>query len=106
MAAPAPSAPATRTSAFAASVGWYGGGIAAAKEEQPRCPVQLHFGETDKSIPMSDVEAIRAARPEVEVFVYQGAGHGFGCDERGDFSPKDAELARQRSLEFFSRHLG
>jgi carboxymethylenebutenolidase len=97
---------ATRTSAFAASVGWYGGGIAAAKEETPRCPVQLHFGETDKSIPMPDVEAIRAARPEVEVFVYQGAGHGFGCDERGDFSPKDAALARQRSLEFFSRHLG
>jgi len=97
---------ATRTGDFAASVGWYGGGIAAAKGEMPRCPVQLHFGETDASIPMADVEAVRAARPDVEVFVYPGAGHGFGCDERGSYSADDAALARRRTLEFFGRHLG
>ena len=71
----------------------------------PRCPVQLHFGETDASIPMADVDAIRAARPEVEVFVYAGAGHGFGCDERSSYSAGDATLARRRTLEFFERHL-
>jgi carboxymethylenebutenolidase len=96
---------ATRTGDFAAAVGWYGGGVAAAKDEKPRCPVQLHFGETDASIPMADVEAVRAARPEVEVFVYPGAGHGFGCDERGSYSAEDAALARRRTLEFFARHL-
>ncbi|MBB5691677.1 dienelactone hydrolase family protein [Roseomonas alkaliterrae] len=95
---------ATRTSAFAAASGWYGGGIAAAKEEQPRCPVQLHFGETDASIPMADVEAIRAAQPGVEVHVY-GGGHGFGCDERGSFVEADYRLAQRRTLEFFARHL-
>jgi carboxymethylenebutenolidase len=97
---------ATRTEDFAASVGWYGGGIAAAKEEVPRCPVQLHFGEVDASIPMADVEAVRAARPEVEVFVYDGAGHGFGCEERGSYVERDAALARERTLAFFARHLG
>ena len=96
---------ATRTRDFAAAVGWYGGGIAAAKDEMPRCPTQLHFGETDTSIPMNDVNAIRAARPEVEVFVYAGAGHGFGCDERSSYSAGDATLARRRTLEFFERHL-
>jgi carboxymethylenebutenolidase len=96
---------ATRTGDFEAAVGWYGGGIAAAKDEKPRCPVQLHFGETDSSIPMADVEAVRAARPEVEVFVYGGAGHGFGCDERSSYSAGDATLARRRTLEFFERHL-
>jgi carboxymethylenebutenolidase len=96
---------ATRTRDFAAAVGWYGGGIAAAKDEMPRCPTQLHFGETDTSIPMNDVNAIRAARPEVEVFVYAGAGHGFGCDERNSYSAGDATLARRRTLEFFERHL-
>ena len=96
---------ATRTPAFAAAVGWYGGGIAAAREEVPRCPVQLHFGEVDASIPMADVEAIRAARPEVEIFVYPGAGHGFGCEERDSYKPVDAELAQQRTLAFFGRHL-
>jgi carboxymethylenebutenolidase len=97
---------ATRTSDFAASVGWYGGGIAAARDEKPHCPVQLHFGEKDASIPMSDVEAVRAARPEVEVFVYRGAGHGFGCEERGSYVPADAALAQERTLAFFAKHLG
>ena len=97
---------ATRTSAFSAAVGWYGGGIAAARDETPNCPVQLHFGEVDASIPMSDVEAIRKARPEVEIFVYPGAGHGFGCEERGSYVEKDAALAQQRTLAFFARHLG
>jgi carboxymethylenebutenolidase len=96
---------ATRTSAFSAAVGWYGGGIAAAKDETPRCPVQLHFGETDASIPLADVEAIRQAQPGVEIFVYQGAGHGFGCEERGSYVAKDAALAQERTLAFFAKHL-
>ena len=96
---------ATRSSAFRAAVGWYGGGIVAAKAEVPRCPTQLHFGEVDGSIPMADVEAIQAARPEVEVFVYPGAGHGFGCEERGSYVEADAALAQQRTLEFIAKTL-
>lgn len=96
---------ACRASAFGAASGWYGGGIAAAKDETPRCPVQLHFGETDASIPMRDVEAIKAAQPGVETHVYGGAGHGFGCDERGSFEAKSAALAQKRTLEFFAKHL-
>jgi carboxymethylenebutenolidase len=95
---------ATRTNAFAAASCWYGGGIAAAKDEQPRCPVQLHFGEADASIPMSDVEAIRAAQPGAEIHIY-GGGHGFGCDERGSYVEADYRLAQQRTLAFFAAHL-
>jgi carboxymethylenebutenolidase len=97
---------ATRTTRFKAAVGWYGGGIAATRNETPHCPVQLHFGETDASIPLADVEAIRAAQPEVEIFTYPGAGHGFGCDERSSYSAKDASLAEQRTLAFLRQHLG
>jgi carboxymethylenebutenolidase len=97
---------ATRTNRFAASSCWYGGGIAGTRDERPNCPVQMHFGEKDASIPMSDVESVRAAQPKVESYVYQGAGHGFGCDERGSFSKPDYELAQQRTLAFFARHLG
>ncbi|WP_135466869.1 dienelactone hydrolase family protein [Crenalkalicoccus roseus] len=97
---------ATRSSAFDAAVGWYGGGIAAAKNEVPRCPVQLHFGELDGSIPLSDVAALRTARPEVEIHVYQGAGHGFGCEERADYRPDCAALAQERTLAFLAAHLG
>jgi len=97
---------ATRTRSFAASSCWYGGGIAATRTETPTCPVQMHFGENDASIPLSDVELIRAAQPGVEIFVYAGAQHGFGCDERASFSRADAELAQERTLAFFAKHLG
>jgi carboxymethylenebutenolidase len=97
---------ATRSTGFRAAVGWYGGGVAAAKDEAPRCPVQLHFGEVDASIPLSDVDAIRAAQPDVEVFVYPGAGHGFGCEERSSFVAADAAVAQSRSLAFLNAHLG
>lgn len=97
---------ATRSNKFAASSGWYGGGIAGTKDESPNCPVQMHFGETDASIPMTDVQAIRAAQPKVETHVYAGAGHGFGCDERGSFSKPDYELAQRRTLDFFAKHVG
>ncbi|UFN50890.1 dienelactone hydrolase family protein [Roseomonas sp. OT10] len=96
---------ATRTGLFQAAVGYYGGGIAAAREEVPRCPVQLHFGEKDGGIPLSDVEAIRAARPEVEVLVYAGAGHGFACEERDSYSPPNATVAQARTEAFLDSHV-
>lgn len=97
---------ATRTSKFAAASCWYGGGIPGTKDEAPHCPVQMHFGEKDASIPMSDVDAVRAAQPKAEIYVYNGAQHGFGCDERGSFSKPDYEQAQQRTLAFFAKHLG
>ncbi len=98
-------AAATRTDLFKAAVGWYGGAIAAAKDAVPNCPVQLHFGEADKGIPMTDVAAIKAAQPGVPVFTYPEAQHGFGCEARASYSAKDCELAELRSLAFFAEHL-
>ena len=96
---------ATRTRKFLASSCWYGGGIPGTKNEIPNCPVQMHFGEKDASIPMSDVDAVRAAQPKVEVYVYAGAQHGFGCDERDSYTRPDYELAQQRTVDFFAKHL-
>ncbi len=96
---------ATRSAKFAAASCWYGGGIPGTKEERPNCPAQMHFGEKDGSIPMTDVDAVRAAQPGVEVYVYEGAQHGFGCEERGSYSKPDYELAQQRTLDFFAKHL-
>lgn len=96
---------ATKTTSFWAASGWYGAGIAAQKDLTPTCPVQLHFGAEDKSIPLADVEAIRAAQPGIDIFVYPGAQHGFGCAERPSYSAKDCEVAELRSLAFFAEHL-
>jgi carboxymethylenebutenolidase len=97
---------ATRTRKFAAASCWYGGGIPGTRNEVPNCPVQMHFGEKDASIPMTDVDAVRTAQSKVEVHVYQGAQHGFGCDERGSYSQPDYEVAQQRTVDFFAKYLG
>ncbi|MCB8878776.1 dienelactone hydrolase family protein [Acidisoma cellulosilytica] len=96
---------ATRSTRFKAAVGWYGGGIAATRTAVPHCPVQLHFGAEDHGIPLTDVDAIRTSQPGVEVFVYDGAGHGFGCEERASFNETAFDLAQTRSLDFFRKHL-
>ena len=88
-----------------ATVCYYGGQIAQHRDEVPRCPVMMHFGEKDGGIPMADVEAVKAARPEAILHVYD-AGHGFNCDERGDYDPGCAAQALERTLAFFAKHLG
>ncbi|HUB97500.1 MAG TPA: dienelactone hydrolase family protein [Stellaceae bacterium] len=90
---------------LSAAVGYYGGGVAAAADQKPRCPTMLHFGDQDQSIPMADVEKVKKARPEVPVYVYH-AGHGFHCDERASFSPFAAQVAGGRTQEFFAKNIG
>jgi carboxymethylenebutenolidase len=97
---------ATRVDGVAAAVGYYGGGIADTATEQPRCPVMLHFGETDASIPPEHWAKVRAAHPALPVHVYAGAGHGFSCDERGSFHKASHEQARERTIAFLRQHVG
>src|SRR6266404_2234881 len=92
---------ATQIDGLAASVCFYGGQIAKFADDKPRCPVQMHFGEKDDHIPMKDVEAIRAKRPDCEVRVYP-AGHGFYCDERPSFHAESAAIAWGRTLAFLA----
>jgi carboxymethylenebutenolidase len=82
------------------SVGYYGGGIAATKDEVPQAPIMLHFGEHDHAIPMSDVEAIGKLHPYVPIHVYD-AGHGFNCSERDSWDQPSSELAFKRTLAYF-----
>jgi carboxymethylenebutenolidase len=98
-------AAATKLSGLSAAVGYYGGAIVRFADDEPKVPTQLHFGEKDAGIPLSDVEIIRAKRPDVEIHVYPGAQHGFHCDERASYDKTSADLAWPRSLSFFARHL-
>ncbi len=87
-----------------AAVSYYGGGVVSHAEKQADCPVMMHFGELDAHIPMTDVEKIRAAQPDIQVFSYD-ADHGFNCDHRASFNQKAADQALERSLEFFAQHV-
>jgi carboxymethylenebutenolidase len=97
---------AARIPGISAAVGYYGGGMAGVLASKLNAPLLLHFGDQDHSIPMSDVEKIRHAHPDVPVHIYPGAGHGFSCDARGSFHPESAKLARERTDAFFRQHIG
>lgn len=97
---------AAKLNGLSAAIGYYGGQIAKNADEKPKVPVQLHFGEKDASIPMSDVEIIKAKRSgDCEIYVYPDAQHGFHCDERGSYNEAAAKLAWQRSTAFLEKHL-
>ena len=97
---------ATRLQGFSAASGFYGGRIDTYADEETRCPTQLHYGSEDQGIPMSNVESVRARRPECDIYVYEGAGHGFHCDERPSFHPEASKQAWARMVEFFAKHIG
>jgi len=98
-------AAATKLPGLSAAIGYYGGAIIRFADDKPKVPTQLHFGEKDSGIPLSDVETIRAKRPDVEIFVYPGAQHGFHCDERASYDKTSADIAWPRSMGFFAKHL-
>ena len=90
----------------ACAVAYYGRQIVDFLDERPRCPVMMHFGAEDPLIPGTAVTKIKAAFPDIPVYVYEGAGHGFNCDRRGDFRPEAAALTLERTLAFFADTLG
>jgi carboxymethylenebutenolidase len=89
----------------ACTVGYYAGGIGNVAAEQPSCPVLLHFGGSDTHIGPEQIDAVRSAHPDVKIYVYDDAEHGFNCDARSSYNPEAAKLARERSLEFLKSHI-
>lgn len=98
---------AAKVSGLSAAVPYYGGGMTTPEESAlaPKVPVLAHFGNKDHWIPLESVQAFEKAHPEVEVHVY-AADHGFNCDQRGSYNAGAAATAKERTLDFFRRHLG
>lgn len=96
---------ACRLPGLAATVGYYGGMVAKFADETPKCPVMLHFGALDQSIPLSDVETVKTKRPDIPVYVYEGAGHAFNRDGNAAYHEASAKLAWSRTLDFLAQHL-
>ena len=87
------------------TVGYYAGGIGGVAKEEPSCPVMLHFGANDSHIGKDQIDAVREAHPEVEIFVYEGADHAFAGTERSAYNPEQAEIAWGRTVEFLATHV-
>ena len=111
---------AAATRHLGAAVTFYGGGLAQGRFGFPpglelskaiRVPWLGLYGDLDQSIPVDDVEQVRAnaaARPvATEVVRYEHGQHGFNCDDRpAVFDAGIAADARARTIAWFDRHLG
>jgi carboxymethylenebutenolidase len=86
-------------------VGYYAGGIGKFAAEEPVCPVMLHFGSADDHIGRDQIDAVRTAHPEVEIYLYEGVGHAFANPDRPSYNAAAAKLAHERSLKFLKANL-
>lgn len=97
---------AAKVSGLAAASPYYGGGMTTPEESalEPKVPVLAHFGNNDHWIPLDSIESFQKAHPEVEVHLY-ACGHGFNCDQRASYNAGAAATAKERTLDFFRKHL-
>jgi carboxymethylenebutenolidase len=104
-----------------AAVSFYGGGIN--QGYKPEMPSLLDaiptmatpwlglFGDLDQSIPVEDVEQLRAALQkeatvDAEIVRYPNAGHGFHCDARPEaYEESAAKDGWTRTMAWFDAHL-
>lgn len=93
---------ATRFDDLDCIVSYYGGRIAGFADKKPNCPILLHYGETDASIPLSSVEEVRAKQPQAEIHLYP-AGHGFNRGAPGTADGEQAAIAWKRTIEFLEK---
>ena len=94
---------AARCTGLAAVTSYYGGNIVDYLDQVPQVPTILHLGRKDETIPPQAEGAIRAAHPELQVYIYD-AGHAFVAPS--GYQKDSAELSILRTLAHFSRHGG
>jgi carboxymethylenebutenolidase len=89
-------------------VPFYGRQPAAADVPRIKAPVLLHYAELDTRInegwPAYEA-ALKAAGVTYEAHIYPGVNHGFHNDTTPRYDEAAAELAWQRTLDWFARYL-
>jgi len=105
---------------IAASVSFYGGGIAPKEDPFGRTPVieqaaalqgpaLLHYGARDGSIPPDEharvAQALTTANKRYDMHVFPDAGHSFFNDARESYADAAAKEAWDISLSFLARRL-
>jgi carboxymethylenebutenolidase len=99
------------TGAVDTAVCYYGGRIQERLEMAPsiQVPVLFHYAALDAHIPATAVDSVKqafAGRSNAQFHVYGGVDHGFNCWGRAMYNQRAAALAKGRTLEWLSAHLG
>ncbi len=91
-----------------ATVPYYGTPAGDELQSNVAGPLMIHFAEQDKRVNASwpNYEStLKANKANYIAHFYAGAQHGFHNDSTSRFSPKDAELSWDRTINFFTQHL-
>jgi carboxymethylenebutenolidase len=89
---------------LAAASSYYGSMVKANAALAPRCPVIVHLGRNDPGIDADEVEqAVRQYHPDVEIYIYDGAGHGFNNNAPDRYNAEAADLSRRRTRDLFDK---
>lgn len=73
-----------------------------------RCPLTMHFGDSDPYCPPDARAAIRArfADEDVRIYEYPGASHAFYNADRVEYAPAAARISHTRTLELLRSAVG
>jgi carboxymethylenebutenolidase len=91
-----------------AGVAFYGTPPAKEIRKQIQAPLLIHLAELDRRVNATwpeYEEDLKAAQVDSTMHLYPGANHGFHNDSTGRYDPKSADLAWERTLVFFRKHL-
>ena len=98
---------ATRTKIDAA-VGYYGVMLEEHTDEALKAPVMLHIATEDGFVPKENQAKVHAALDVNDMATlhdYEGNDHAFARQGGEHYDQAAADLAKSRSVEFFSKHL-
>ncbi|EMR03314.1 dienelactone hydrolase family protein [Cesiribacter andamanensis] len=99
---------AVRLPELAAAVPFYGGQPAAEDVPAIQAPLLLHYAELDGRVnegwPAYEA-ALKANNKAYTAHMYPGVNHGFHNDSTPRYDKAAAELAWQRTIDFFRQHL-
>ena len=73
-------------------------------------PIQAHYADPKLDTGVGNgiapfEAALKANNKKYEIFVYDGAQHGFHNDTTPRYDEKSAKLATQRYMDFFNKNL-
>ncbi len=99
---------AVRIPELSASVPFYGGQPPLDEVAKIQAPLMLHYASLDTRVnegwPAYEA-ALKQHEKEYQAWMYEGANHGFHNDTTPRYDKQQAELAWERTVNFFNQHL-
>ena len=93
---------------LSASVPFYGSQAKSEDVPKIKSPLLLHYAELDERInkgwPAYE-EALKANQKNYTAYIYKDCNHGFHNDSTPRYDEKNANLAWERTIDFFTKHL-